>query len=547
MNFSTFIQIIFGVFGGLGIFLIGMKYMSDGMQAVAGERLRMMIGKVTDNRIIACGTGAGITALIQSSSVTTVMVVGMVNAGLMSLKQSIGVILGADIGTTITAWIISLNIADYGLPILGFSAFFYLFAKRDSFRYTAMMIVGLGMIFFGLEIMKQSLMPIRNSAEVLELFSRFKPDSYWGVIRCVFIGAMVTAVVQSSSATVAITITLARTGAIGYDTAVALVLGQNIGTTITAFLASLGTSRNAKRAAMAHILIKIIGVAIMVPLYFRYVVFLKWLIPESVAIATRIAVSHTVFNVIIVILFIPCIALLTKFVCFIIPDKKKDEQTHLTYFDVGMCETPTLAIQQSFQAINKMADVVKDMMEIVRESLENPSENKKRDSKLFYKERQLDLMQKEIVEFISKMLTGIVSQDVSHEARKQLRMADEYESIGDYIEKILKLQCRLRNDGLAITKIGLKDLFGLHDTVLEYLDKIQTAVQNKNSGILMSSLSYGNSITHDVKDVRSKHLSRLEKKEASPLQSLNYMDMLGSYRRIKDHALNIAEVLAGEK
>lgn len=547
MDFKVFIQIIFGVFGGLGLFILGMKYMSDGMQAIAGEKLRSMINKVTDNRFMACGIGAGITSMIQSSSVTTVMVVGMVNAGLMSLKQSIGVILGADIGTTITAWIISLKIADYGLPILGVSVFFYLFSKNDRFRFTAMMFVGLGMIFFGLEIMKEGLLPLRNSAEVMDLFSRYEPNSYWGVIKVVLVGAMVTAVVQSSSATVAITITLAQTGAIGYETAVALVLGENIGTTITAYLASLGASTVAKRTAYSHIVIKVIGVMIMIPVFFYYVSFLNWFLPEQLNISARIAFSHTGFNIIIVSLFLPSIALLVKLIYYLVPEKVYKEKLHLSYFDVGMSETPTIGIQQSYEAIVNMGTHVQEMMAWLRKSLAEQDENKNRDNKLFRKEKELDILQKEIVQFISKMMTGTLNRSFVKEARLQMRMADEYESISDYIEILLKLRCRLRNDGLAFNKKGLSDLLELHDMLMHYLETISVAVQSNNSGILTKAITYAESITRRIKRVRSKHLSRLEKNETSPLQSLNYLDMLNSYRRIKDHAFNIAEVLAGEK
>ena len=547
MDFKLFIQIIFGVFGGLGLFILGMKFMSDGMQAVAGDKLRAMINKVTDNRLMACVIGAGITSMIQSSSVTTVMVVGMVNAGLMTLKQSIGVILGADIGTTITAWIISLKIADYGLPILGISVFFYLFSKNDRLRFTAMMLVGLGMIFFGLEIMKEGLLPLRNSPEIMDLFSRYEPTNYWGVIKCVLIGALVTAVIQSSSATVAITITLAVTGTIGYDTAVALVLGENIGTTITAYLASLGASTVAKRTAYAHIAIKVIGVFLMVPVFFHYISFLKWLLPEQLAISARIAFSHTTFNIIIVSLFLPSIALLVKLVQYIAPEKVYKEKLHLSYFDVGMSETPTIGIQQSYEAIVNMGNEVKMMMDWLRKSIAETDENKNRDNKLFRKEKELDLIQKEIVQFIGKMLKGTLNRSFVREARKQLRMADEYESVSDYIENLTKLRCRLRNEGLSFNKKGLKDMLELHDNVAEYLDNILAAVQTNNSDILTKSITESNSITHRLKRVRSKHLSRLEKNETSPLQSLNYLDMLNAYRRIKDHAFNIAEVLAGEK
>ena len=199
MGTGLVVQMAFGILGGLGIFLLGMKNMSEGMQAVAGDRMRKLINAVTNNRFVACGVGLTITTLIQSSSVTTVMVVGMVNAGLMNLTQAIGVILGADIGTTITGWILVLEISKYGLPMIGISAFFFLFSKREKVRYTAMMILGLGMVFFGLMQMKAGFSPLREMPEFTACFSKFTPDSYFGVLRCCLVGALVTAIIQSLS------------------------------------------------------------------------------------------------------------------------------------------------------------------------------------------------------------------------------------------------------------------------------------------------------------------------------------------------------------
>ncbi|MCK5174490.1 MAG: Na/Pi cotransporter family protein, partial [Planctomycetes bacterium] len=266
MDVKVAIEIFFGVIGGLGIFLLGMKNMSEGMQAVAGERLRRLINAVTNNRILACGVGTVMTMLVQSSSITTVMVIGMVNAGIMNLMQAIGVILGANIGTTITGWILVIKIGKYGLPLLGISALFFLFSKRDRIRYVASFFLGLGMIFFGLQLMKDGFAPLKELQGFIDWFSRFSPVDasgvirYFGVLKCCMVGAILTAIVQSSSATLGITISLAYIGVIDYPTAAALVLGENIGTTITAYLASLGASSNAKRASYAHMIINIIGV-----------------------------------------------------------------------------------------------------------------------------------------------------------------------------------------------------------------------------------------------------------------------------------------------
>ncbi len=547
MNHTMILEIASGVVGGLFIFLLGMKNLSEGMQAIAGHRLRKMVAAVTDNRVAACATGATVTALIQSSSVTTVMVVGMVNAGVMTLLQAVGVILGADIGTTITAWIVALKVTHYGLPLLGVAGFFFLFAKSERVRYTAMMVMGIGMIFFGLQLMKHGLEPLRETESFIALFSRFRPHNVFGVLRCVMIGAFVTAVVQSSSATVAITITLAYTGAIDYDTAVALVLGENIGTTVTAYLASLGASTNAKRVAWAHILMKITAVAIMVPLFFPYMRLLTTITSENMDIAKRIAVSHTLFNVMLVFLFLPLRTVIAKLLCKIIPDKAHEEVPHLTFLDVRMLGTPAISIQQSSEEVRRMGESVQEMCDWLGESIADKTRNDEREKMIFHREKVLDITQKEIVEFLSSLLAGTVPHEVVDEARWQLRVADEYESISDYLVSILKLDLRRRSSGLEIADQDMQSLLALHAKVSEYIQMISQAVTAHNPDILSKAVSHGKSVTHMMKEARTAHLDRVTKQHVSPLCCLIYIDMLSSYRKIKDHGLNIAEAIAGEK
>ena len=242
-------QMIFSLIGGLGIFLLGMKNLSEGMQAIAGNGLRRLISMVTTNRLTATSVGVLVTVVVQSSSITTVMVVGFVNGGLMNLAQAIGVIMGANIGTTITGWILVLKIGKYGLPLLGLGAFGYLFSKSDRYRYFFMTFMGVGMVFFGLATMKAGCAFIKEMPAFEKWLYTFQATSYWGVLKCMFVGCVLTVMVQSSSATLGLTIALAFNGTIGYQTAAALVLGENIGTTITALLASLGATTNAKRAA----------------------------------------------------------------------------------------------------------------------------------------------------------------------------------------------------------------------------------------------------------------------------------------------------------
>ncbi len=547
MNAKLCLEIASAVIGGLCIFLLGMKNMSEGMQAVAGARMRKMISAITDNRLLACGTGTAVTALIQSSSVTTVMLVGLVNAGLMSLKQAIGVVLGADLGTTITAWIVSLNILEYGLPVLGISGFFYLFSKNERLRYTAMTIMGIGMVFFGLLVMKTGLHPLRESERFIAMFSAFNPETYMGIFKCITVGTLVTAIVQSSSATIAITIMLAREGVIEYDTAVALALGQNIGTTITAYLASLGTSTNAKRVAYAHIITKIIAVLLMIPIFFGYIKFLNNLLGEQIDIAKRIAFAHSMFNLIIVIMFLPLITPLTKFLHWLIPDKPHKEEPHLTFLNIRLLDTPAFGIQQSADEILSMSNIVGEMLSKLRDTVLNPTPDENAEKQIFHSEQMLDTMQKEIVQFLGGLLSGSIPHDVMNDARKQLRMADEYESISDYITNILKLNLRMRNASLVFSEEGKNDMYALHDRVSTYVTMINKAVKENNPDILSMANAEGDSITHIMKDYRQDHITRIEKKYVDPLNNLVFCDMLTAYRRIKDHALNIAEVLAGEK
>ena len=547
MDNQILINMIFGVIGGLFIFLLGMKNMSDGMQAIAGDRMRRMINAVTDNRLGACGIGAAITSLIQSSSVTTVMVIGLVNAGLMTLAQAIGVILGADIGTTITAWIVALNIIEYGLPILGISGFFFLFSRNERVRYTAMMIMGVGMIFFGLQLMKQGMEPLQGNPDFLRLFTLFRPDDALGIISCVIIGATVTAIVQSSSATVAITITLARTGALDFATAVALVLGQNIGTTITAYLASLGTSRQAKRAAYAHILIKIVGVVLVVSFFPLYIKFLDALVGDHLEIAKRIALSHTIFNIFIVILFLPSIEYLVKLLMRFVPDRPEEGPPHLTFLDVGMLDAPAIAIQQSFDETVSMSSAVLKMMEWLRETIRDGKRDKQRERKILHREEILDDVQKEIVQFLGHLLSGNVPPTVSVQARVQLRLADEYESISDYLRSICKLLAKMENAHYDISPAGKADILELHDRVNDYLLMLHSALQNGEQNIISRAVADSDMINSLFKKCRRDHITRIEKKSVVPLSSLIFIDILQSYRKVKSHALNIAEALAGEK
>ncbi len=522
--------------------------------------MRQLINAVTNNRIMAVIVGFFVTAIIQSSSVTSVMVVGFVNAELMTLTQALGVILGADIGTTVTGWILVLKIGRYGLPILGAAGIFYLFSKNERIHYIAMMFMGIGMVFFGLELMKNGFKPIRSEPEFLALFSAFSPATLGGLILCATTGAIVTAIIQSSSAAVGIVMGMAVTGVLTFDSSVALVIGMNIGTTVTALLACLGTTTNAKRAAYGHTIIKIIGVMWILPLfplYLKILPLISGVDPATVIIKDGvetfphilrgIAVAHTVFNITNVIIIFPFITFLTKALIKIAPDKPFKELPHLTKLDIRMLDTPMIVIEQSRNEILLIGKTINEIFDDLKHVISTDETDEKRTKNIFKQEENIDVFQKEISTFLINTISAEITRDLVIEAQSHLRITDEYESISDQITNILKLKLKLKNNGISLTDNEHNDIIELHNNVNDYFNLINTAIIDKNRNIIAEATTNGSYIAHLFREKRSRHLEDIARSKPDPLLSVSYMNMLTAYRNIKDHILNVAEVLAGEK
>jgi phosphate:Na+ symporter len=543
------VELAFELIGGLGLFLLGMKNMSEGMQAVAGSSLRRMISAVTTNRFLATIVGVVITCVVQSSSITTVMVVGFVNSGLMGLSQAIGVIMGANIGTTITGWILVLKIGKYGLPMLGAAAFVYLFSKGDRWRYWAMFVMGVGMIFFGLELMKDACAIIKEIPAFEVWFQRFRADSYLGVLQCALAGCLLTVLVQSSSATLAITISLASQGILTYETAAALVLGENIGTTITAILASLGATTNARRAAYFHVIFNMVGVLWITLIFAWYIELVQWVIQVDVAenAEAAIAATHSIFNIANTLLFMPFVPLFVRLLTRIAPSKDFKEKPRLTDLDIRILETPLLAIEQSGREIEKMSIGCTKMLDWLSELLQQDEPDKALADRLRQREQVLDSMQDEIAEFVTNLLAGNVPHAIADEARLQLRMADEYESVSDYIANLDNFDRKLRRDGHRFTEQQRDDLGELNRHVAEYLSAINQALVQSNRSVLTQVEPTSKRIRNEIKQIRRKHLEELSGGVIPPAVSVAFLASLNAYARVRDHAHNIAESISGEK
>ncbi len=557
---DTLFELLFQLIGGLGIFLLGMKSMSDGMQAVAGSSLRRMIALVTNNRVAATIVGVFVTCIVQSSSITTVMVVGFVNSGVMALSQAIGVIMGANIGTTITGWILVLKIGKYGLPILGAAAFGYLFSKNERRRYTAMAFMGVGMVFFGLELMKDACSIIKQMPEFEEWFSFFNADTYLGVLKCALVGCVMTTLVQSSSATLGITISLAFEGVISYETAAALVLGENIGTTITALFASLGATTNARRAAYFHVIFNMLGVLWITAIFGWYVKFIPQFFGYEVLQAevvdgnttypgttAAIAATHSVFNVINTLIFLPFVPFFVTFLNKLVPAKDYKEKPRLTDLDIRMLETPLLAIEQSQKEIEKMGDGCSKMLSWLAELRGDKNPDTKLADRLKTREEILDHMQDEIAEFVTKLLSGNVPHSVAAEARRQIRVADEFESISDYIYDLDKFDRKLRKTGNRFTEQQLEALSFLQNQTNEYLQSINEGLVQANRNTITQTESIAERIREQIKSARKQHLEELSDGAIAPVVSVAFLASLNAFSRVRDHAYNVAETISGEK
>lgn len=554
------VEIVLQVIGGLGLFLLGMKFMSEGMQNAAGDRLRKMIGAVTNNRLSGVTMGLAITCLIQSSSITTVMTVGLVNSGVMTLRQAVGVIFGSNIGTTITGWILVLKISQYGLPLLGAAALCYLFSRREYPRFFAMAVMGVGMVFFGLELMKEGFEPLKDHPEFEVWFRKFEATSYLGVWKCVLVGCALTLIVQSSSATLGITIALTATGVIQFQTGAALILGENIGTTITAYLASLGASTSAKRAAYAHCAFNLIGVLWITAVFFPYMDLIKLVLgadPGTVEhlasgaiqrphATAGLALVHTGFNVANTLISIPLVPTYVRLLTRWVPERKQ-ETRRLTRLTDATLLTPEVAVEQSEAEIHRMGDRVVELMDELRTELGPREGDEGLTNAIFQGEQELDVLQHEVSVFLAMVLSGTVTRHVSLLARRQLRIADEYESISDHIAQILKLHIRMRKSDDRFPDEEMQDIVELHDAVRDYLQIVNDAVKADEQTILNKAHPKSTAISFKVRDVRNRNLDRLGQSGQKPELIMLFSDMLADYRRIKAHALNVAEVVAGEK
>ena len=555
-------KLIFGLLGGLGLFLFGMKIMSEGLQKIAGSRMRKILAALTNNRIVGTLVGIAVTAMIQSSSATTVMVVGFVNAGLMSLVQSIGIILGANIGTTVTAQLIAFKITKYALPAIGIGAGFKLFSKNQKWSYIGEVLLGFGLLFFGLSVMKSAFDPLKASEEFRQIFIMVGDNHLLGVL----IGAVLTIIVQSSSATIGITIALASTGIINFEASVALILGENIGTTITANLAAIGTNLAARRTALAHFLFNTIGVCYMLIFFKFFTGFISSITPgdadfiiqtqEQVVrmggeigdkpfIARHIANTHTMFNIVNTMIFLPLVGILAKLSTMVIRGRDEEMEYHLKYLDNRVLNTPPIALAQARSETRRMAQVAQEMVDETLAFLQD--NDLKRLPALEKKEDLTDVLQKEITNFLVSLSQTSITQESSREVASMMHMVNDLERVGDHCENLWLLSQRKLEQKITFSEIAMNEIAEISEITKNFLARIVRALEEKDVGVYDEAHELEDAIDDLEERLRNNHIRRLNTGECTVTSGLIFIDMLHNFEKIGDHTFNLAKAVVGKK
>jgi phosphate:Na+ symporter len=554
--------IIFQTLGGLGLFIFGMRIMCDGLKKLAGTKLRTILSTVSSNRLIACATGALVTSMIQSSSATTVMLVGFVDAGLMTVTQAIGVVLGANIGTTVTAQLIAFNIANYALPAIAVGVLLRFFFASRKWQQWGEALLGFGMLFYGLATMKAGLTPLRDEPAFIHFLTRFQAQNINEILLCVLSGTLLTMAVQSSSATVGITMALASQGLISFGGSVAMILGENIGTTITAQLAAIGSNVNARRTAMAHTLFNVFGVVFIIlifPYFVDAVVYLTTHLPgighpdllvrgEKAFISRHIANAHTLFNAINAIIFLFFLPYLVKIAVWATPRGKKEhlhEIYHIKYLDRRYLDSPEVALVQARQEIIRMGEVAQTMFDEVISSL------KIRNSKrlVIWREREdvLDNLQKEITDYLVNVIQQNILVEESREITSLLRMTNNIERIGDEVEDIAEALEQVIKDKLYFSEQAVQDYEAVCSEARKFLALVFKGIKDDDREIMAEAVKVVESINHMTDEMRLSHQNRLVEGTCEIDRSMIFIDILNAFEKMGGFCYNVAQAVAGVK
>ena len=527
-------QMFLTVAGGLGLFLYGMQLMADGLQKAAGDRLRKLLELLTTVPIVGVFVGTLVTVLVQSSSATTVMVVGFVNAGLMSLAQAISVILGANIGTTITAQMVSLKLTEIALPAIAVGFLLTLLGRSKMQKQIGQVVLGFGILFLGMTVMSDALKPLRTNPAFLGYMIQFGARPLIGV----FAGMVFTAAIQSSSAFTGLIISLALQDLIGLDSAIALILGSNIGTCITAMLASIGTNLTARRAALAHVLFNVIGVIIFLPFIGPFV---NLVAGTANTIAHQAANAHTFFNIINVTLFIPFIKPFSRLVTRLMPGEEIVVSYGPKYLDPHLIVTPSVALGQATKELIRMGDIAIAMLDDVYIAFK--SGNRDYIKYAAQKESTINALEQDIVVYLVKISQRSLSDEQSSRLNALLNICNDLERVGDHAENLMELAEYRHEHKLPFSAEGIAELEDMQGRVKGLVQSAIQALSENDLDIAKDILRRENEIDQLEKELRRSHIARLNENKCHAGAGIVFLDMISNLERIADHANNVAEAV----
>ena len=550
-SFYDFLKLL----GSLALFLYGMKIMSEGLQKFAGDRLRSILTAMTTNRVTGVLTGVLITALIQSSSATTVMVVSFVNAGLLELSQSIGVIMGANIGTTVTAWIIStlgfkVDISAFALPLLAFGIPL-LFSQKSQRKSIGEFMFGFAFLFMGLNLLKINAPDLSHNPDMLAFVQNYTDMGFLSVLLFVFIGTILTMIVQASAATMAITLIMCANGWISFELGAALVLGENIGTTITANLAAITANTPARRAALAHLVFNVFGVVWVLIIFRPFMGMVNWIVTDlmnvteaGVAVSFKLSAFHTCFNICNVLILIWFVKAIEKIVCRIIPQKEQEEEYRLRFITGGMLSTSELSILQARKEINLFAERIQRMFNMVRDLLHTENENDftKLYSRIEKYENISDNMEIEIANYLNNVSNGRLSADGKLKIRTMLREITEIESIGDSCYNLARSINRKYKNANDFTEKQYEHIHFMFDLVNQALTHMVTIVEDDSlTADVNVTFNIENEINNYRTQLKNQNITDIDNNEYDYQMGVHYMDIIAECEKLGDYVVNVVE------
>ena len=543
MNWLDILYAFLSLLGGIGVFLYGMKLMGDSLEMVAGNEIKRMFAKISDNKIIGVGIGAVTTAVVQSSAAVTVMAIGFVNSGLMSLIQAAAIVFGANIGTTSTALIVALGVgglADVKLTVIfaalaGVGAMTIMFSKKDKIKKIGGIITGLGMIFVGLSVMTDSMTIFSESPKIVEFLAKISNPAL-----LLLFGIAFTALIQSSSAVSGIVVTMSVAGLLSFDQGLYIILGSNIGTCITSLIASIGTSTNAKRTAVIHLMFNVIGVLIF-GLVSISGVFSKMFMPINNP-AMRIALLHTFFNVVTTVILLPFMNLLVKLVSKMVPEKHKDEKTdepHLYYLEERLLRTPPVAVAQMKNEVINMAEIAKTNFDVcvdavMRAKVSDVIEDVQRN------ENTLNFLNREMAKYLVKLSQVDLSEEDKQLIGTTYHTISDIERIGDYAENISEYAEKLENDGVAFSEGAIKEIGTLKDTINNLYNFVMKTYKEATIDYIADVNYYEESVDKLKEDMSEHHIERMNNGTCTPEVGALYLSLASNAERVADHMTNIA-------